>query len=206
VNVEIQANSAFETMVYTVERPEFVEKVKQVSLEYLKDKLLMSEIYPSKMGGSMESDERIQDFARFVAVTAGDILTSQGYKTEGLGAYFESMWCQEHQKFSGMDQHTHPQALIVGFYFLEVPENSSALILHDPRPGKVAVPLDIANQNEISLASSHLNIIPKEGLLVFTNSWLPHSISKNSSNKPLRFVHFNVGLTPHVENNNVEII
>ena len=206
MNNQVLSNPAFETMVYTIERPDFLKTTREVSLEYLKDKALISEVHPSKMGGAMEHDPRIQDFARFTAVTAGDILTSQGYKTDGLGAYFESMWCQEHHKFSGMEQHTHPQVLMVGFYFLDVPENSAALMFHDPRPGKVATPLDLADQNEVTMASNSLNVIPKEGLLVFSNSWLPHSVSKNSSDRPLRFIHFNIGLTLHVPQDDVEVI
>jgi hypothetical protein len=31
---------------------------------------------------------------------------------------------------------------------------------------------------------------------MFTNSWLPHSFTKNPSKKPFKFIHFNVGVMP----------
>jgi hypothetical protein len=57
--------------------------------------------------------------------------------------------------------------------------------------------------------SNMINIEPKEGMLIFTNSWLAHSFSRNASNKNMQFIHFTV--TPQQINNivassNAEII
>lgn len=206
METNIIASVAFETIVYSAEKPEFIAPVREVALETLAHRKTAGDVHPMKMGGSMEQDPRIQDFTQFTAVTAGNILADQGYNTTGLGAYFESMWCQEHDKTSGMEQHTHPQVLIVGFYFLDVPDNSSVLTFHDPRPGKVATPLGISVPDDVTMASNALHVIPKPGLLVFTNSWLPHSVARNRSDLPLRFVHFNIGLAPHVGAGQVEIV
>lgn len=206
MELQLEIMPIFPTFLYAVEKPEFIEQVKVVSYELLSNSEIKSPLYPTKMTGPMQMDGRLQDFARYTAITAGNILTDQGYKTEGQGAYFESMWCQEHHKMSNMEQHTHPNALIVGFFFLDVPPNSSIISFSDPRAGKVATPLDEANNNIISYASNSFYVEPKPGLLLFTNSWLPHSFSRHGNDQPLRFIHFNIGITEHKEHNNVEII
>ena len=148
---ELEAILAFPTHIYTVEKPEFVEKVRERGLRSLAGQKPDNDIYPVVMSGPLEAEPRIQDFCAYVAITAGNILTDQGYKTDGMGAYFQSLWLQEHHKHSGMDQHTHPGALMVGFYFLDVPEGSPAATFFDPRAGKVATGPDEANaQNMVA--------------------------------------------------------
>lgn len=201
----IEAINAFPTDIYAEELPQFVDRVRVVAFDYLKDSEKAHELYPVKMSGSMEMDPRIHDFAAHVAITSGNILADQGYMVDGMGAYFQSMWCQEHHKGSGMDQHTHPGSLMVGFYFIDVPDNSSAITFFDPRPGKVAFPLHEARQEDITYASNAFHMAARPGLLVVTNSWLPHSFTRHGGNKPLRFIHFNIGITEH-QQNNVEVI
>lgn len=206
MNNQLEVIQIFPTFLYVVEKPEFISQVNMVADELLISAQPKHPLYPMKMTGSMEMDDRLQDFAKFTAITAGNILTDQGYKTDGQGAYFESMWCQEHQKMSSMDQHTHPNVLMVGFFFLNAPQNSSVVNFFDPRAGKVATPLEDANQSSLSYASNVFQIEPKPGMLLFANSWLPHSFTRHGSDTPLRFVHFNIGLTQHTIENNVEII
>lgn len=203
---QILASPAFPTMVYTAEKPEFLPSVRTVALEKLAGKEFQSPLYPFRMSDPMEMDERIQDFARFTATTSLDILIDQGYNMEGLNAYFESMWCQEHHKTSSMEQHTHPQVLIVGFYFIDVPDNSPVVSLFDPRPGKVACPLQETQGSDPRLSSNAITIFPRPGLLVFTNSWLPHAVSRNGSDSPFRFIHFNVAVTPAPATDAVEVV
>lgn len=205
---EIIATPVFPSMVYTAEKPEFLQDIKDIAEEKLKGKKIENDLYPFRMSDPMEMEDRVQPFARFTATTALDILIDQGYDLNGLNAYFESMWCQEHHKTSGMEQHTHPQVVIVGFYFLDVPENSPVVSFFDPRPGKVALPLQEKKSDTPRLSSNQINVFPSPGLLVFSNSWLPHSVSRNGSDKPFRFIHFNISLTPAPESQefSVEVI
>ena len=107
------------------------------------------------------------------------------------------MWTQEHYKHSSMEQHVHGYgAQIVGFYFLEVPEGSSRVIFHDPRAGKVQNDLPERDPNNASIASRMINFEPKPGLLMLTNSWLAHSFTRHASDKPIKFVHFNLNVQP----------
>jgi hypothetical protein len=42
---------------------------------------------------------------------------------------------------------------LVGFYFLDLPENSSRLVIHDPRPGKVQIDLPEYDEKNVTFAS-----------------------------------------------------
>lgn len=203
--MQLETTLAFPTHIYSVEKPEFIKQVKLVAMDALGNKPIENDIYPVRMSDPLQDDQRLFEFAKFTAITAGNVLTDQGYATANMGAYFESMWCQEHHKHSGMDQHTHPGVLMVGFYFLDVPKDSSVLTFFDPRPGKIATGPAEKDLSDMTYASAGFHFVPRPGLLLFTNSWLPHALTRHAGTEPLRFIHFNIGLADHVQAD-VEII
>lgn len=106
---------------------------------------------------------------------------------------FTEMWTQEHHKHSAMDAHVHGfGSQIVGFYFLETPEDCSRVVFHDPRAAKVQIDLPEQDVNMATPASKMINFQPKPGLMIFANSWLMHSFTRHASDKPIKFVHFNL--------------
>jgi uncharacterized protein (TIGR02466 family) len=183
----------FQSSVSILEKPEFVDIVASVANDKLEEN--RKEIYPVRMTGNLFNDPRLSNFVEFVATSAWDILTYQGYATDNMGMFFTEMWVQEHHKHSLMEQHIHGAgSQIIGFYFLNAPENCSSVIFHDPRPGKVQTNLPEKDGIKATLASNMINFTPKPGMLMFANSWLPHSFSRHGSNEPLMFVHFNLGV------------
>jgi len=145
------------------------------------------------MTEGLNQDPRMLEFSNYVAQTAWNILNEQGYKVQHLTTYFSDMWCQEHYKNSLMEQHVHGNGTqIVGFYFLDSPENCSKVVFHDSRAGKVQSSLNEHNSNFATPASIAVNYEAKEGTLMLTNAWMPHSFTRHSSEKPMRFIHFNI--------------
>lgn len=200
----------FVSSIYTVKKPEFLDAVRESALKALAaEKPDINEIYPVRMSGDISQDPSIQGFCEYVAITALQILSDQGYNVEGKAAFFTEMWCQEHHKFSQMDQHVHHSGVqIAGFYFLDTPENGSVATFHDPRAGKVQLGITEKNLGEITPASNSFHFGPEPGQLLLTNAWLPHSFTKNANNSPSRFVHFNIALTEntHAQTCQVEVI
>ena len=182
----------------------------KISKKFLNNKKKETELncnYPVYMTDSFIGEPDIQDFSNFVAQCAWSILDGQGYAMNNFGTYFTEMWCQEHHHLSSMERHIHGDgAVISGFYFLSCPPNSCKVIYHDQRDSKVITSLPEKNPNEATHASNSINFVPKEGMLMLANSWLPHSFSKNESNKPMSFIHFNLAVAPVQEKQNVEII
>ena len=193
----IDANIYFPTIVYQIEKPEFLEAVGKVAEEELvkaREKKL-NEIYPVHMTGNLFDKTDILPFQYYVGGTALNLLNEQGYNLEGFETYFSELWCQEHYKHSAMDQHVHGAgSQIVGFYFLEAPENCSKVVFHDPRAGKPLVSWNEKDMANATFASNAINFTPKAGLLMFTNAWLPHSFTRHEAETPIKFIHFNIGL------------
>lgn len=201
----------FASSVYELKKPIFLESVNSVSNAYLeKDKIFSSEldkIHPVRMTEHYFNDHRIKDFSNYVVQTSWNILKNQGYAMQDKQTFFLEMWTQEHHKTSDMQQHIHGNnAQIVAFYFLNTPKDSSKLVFHDSRLAKIISNLPEENVNNATNASTMVNFTPEAGTLFLTNSYIPHSFSRNKSEEPLRFVHMSIGVSNIQNNYEPEII
>ena len=197
-NEQLQEYHYFTSAVYTIKKPEYLKVATIVSNEYLnkaKKEVKLHEIYPIYQTENFNNDPRLNDFAAYIASTGWNILSHQGYGMNPFLVTVNEMWCQEHHKYSGQEEHIHGfGSQISGFYFLQCPENSSRPIIHDPRPAKQYANLYEKDMSKATYASLAINFTPEEGTLMFSNSWLPHSFTRNESEKPFKFIHFNLGI------------
>jgi len=195
-NTQLQVAYHFPCPIYLIERPDFLEVVNAVSeeaLEVVKKERDLNEIYPVHMTGNYFADPRMAGFSEFVGATAWNILNEQGYAMQDKAVSFTEMWTQEHHKHSAMDAHVHGfGSQIVGFYFLETPEDCSRVVFHDPRAAKVQIDLPEQDMSAATPASKMINFTPKPGLMIFANSWLMHSFTRHAAELPIKFVHFNL--------------
>lgn len=193
----------FPTPVYTIKKEEFLVDARTVFNEHIsaikkeqkgkKDKLA-EQLYPVTMTGNL-FDPRLDKLLSYIAGTAWNILQGQGFKMVDKVTFFTEFWGQEHHKHSAMDEHVHPYgAQIVGFYFIDVPPESSRIVVHDPRPGKVMAHMPEDNAANVTEASNMINFVAEPGMMFFANSWVPHSFTRHGSLKPLKFIHFNIGV------------
>jgi uncharacterized protein (TIGR02466 family) len=199
-NTQLQVAHHFPCPIYIIERPDFLEEVNEIaeeSLEIQRKERDLNEIYPVYMTDNFFSDPRMAGFTEFVGGTAWNILNEQGYAMGDKAVSFTEMWTQEHHKHSAMSAHVHGYgSQIVGFYFLETPENCSNVVFHDPRAAKVQIDLPEQDVNVATPASRMINFRPKPGMMIFSNSWLSHSFTRHAADKPIKFVHFNLTVIP----------
>lgn len=197
-NTQLSVAMHFPCPIYLIERPDFLGVVNEVSEEALAaqhQQRKVDDIYPVMMSGNYFADPRLAKFTEFVGATSWNILAEQGYFMQDKVVAFTEMWTQEHHKQSSMEQHTHGfGSQIVGFYFLDVPENPSRVVFHDPRAGKVQIDLPETDMNQVTIASKMINFEPKPGLMIFANAWLAHSFTRHAADKPIKFVHFNLAV------------
>ena len=209
----------FAAPVYFIEKPEFLETAKFVSKKYLtqakKDKPkddLMNKLFPVTMSSSFFHEEQVRSLVRYIAHTSWNILAGQGYAMDNHEVFLMDFWAQEHHMRSSNEEHVHGfGSQITGFYILDAPEDCSRITVFDPRPGKKQINLPESDTSKVSQASLAVNYIPKAGDLYFLNSWLPHGFTRHGSEKPLKFIHFNLGsrfvqTPPKAQDNNVEVI
>jgi hypothetical protein len=196
---QLEIFSYFPSTVYTIKKLNFLDQVRAVSQEGLakrrKEQPKLDPMYPLYQTDNLFTDPRMADFCNYVGSTGWNILQSQGYDMNNKNVYFMEMWCQEHHKHSAMDEHVHGfGAQLVGFYFLDTPKDCQKIVINDPRPAKKQINLPETDMAKVTYASNAVNFTPEPGLLFFANSWIPHAFSRHASTKPIRFIHFTMGV------------
>ena len=187
-----EENFFYPSSVYKLKKPSFLERVRE-SFETI-NKSVPDEIYPLSHTDNFLHETALGDFFSYLLSTSWNILSNQGYNVDNYGLYFTECWGQIHNKYSGHEIHTHAfQSVISGFYFVEIPDNSFKIVLNDPRSGKIQNNLYEKNVNVISAATTLIHLTPEVGDLYFMNSWFPHGFTRNRSDIPVKFVHFNIG-------------
>jgi uncharacterized protein (TIGR02466 family) len=143
---------------------------------------------------SFENDDRIINLRTEIIKRSEYFLDSQGYDISNYDLFFTELWAQEHHKSSSQEKHVHHNTILSGVYFLQCPENGCRFIIHEPRPAKeYGIFLPEKDVNNVTQASTVINFIPEPGELMLFNSHLPHSFTRNSSDIPCKFIHFNIG-------------
>lgn len=199
-SLQLEVHNYFVTPLYALQQDQYLDKVRSVVDRVMgpTDRKKLNPLYPVRQSQSLIGEKDMQEFIDFVGSTSAKILASQGINMDLYSVEYHELWCQEHYRHSAMDYHAHSHgSQIVGFYFLDVPRDSGMLCFHDPRAGKQQTTLKEVNPAIPTMASNIINVTARPGLLIFTNSWLAHSLSRHGSNKPLRFIHFNLGVTGH---------
>ena len=191
----INAWHYYTSPIYKFDKPEFLKiasKVCNENFAEVKKTTKLNDIYPLYNTGPLHGDERLNGLVNYVLETSWNILNDQGYNMDLYRMEMYDFWCQEHHYRSGHEKHFH-NSVISGFYFIDTPPEGCRLIIHEPRSTKEFVSLIERDPSQATYASNMINFTPQPGQIIFTNSWLPHSFTKNSSKKPFRMIHFNVG-------------
>ncbi len=197
---EISEGFHFVSAIYNINAPQFLDAATQVANTAITDterQQKQKDLYPAAMSAHLGEDERLKGLSEFLLGYATKILAAQGYNMASVVPVINEFWLQEHFIYSSMDQHVHDRgAQINAFFVIDNAENGCKFCIHDPRPGKVQAGLEQADFNTVTYASNQVFFELKPGTCVLTNSWLPHSFTRNGSNKPTRFFHINIGVKP----------
>ena len=194
----------FASPIFRLSKPEFLNSVTDVFNEYIdkqRNNQCRDNVYPGIMTELLSPDERVEAFLKYISDISWDVLNKQGYNMDLFYTDASEMWGQYHPYLSSMEKHSHGHGTyLTGFYFLNTPENSSKMFVHDPSSIKTYVNLPI--RENAGMVSAYTNIFyePKPGDLIFTNSWVEHSFSRNASQQPYNFIHINVKVVPREQN------
>ncbi len=88
--------------------------------------------------------------------------------------------------------HIHPQSVISGSYYIDVPTAASALKFEDPRLGFFMNTPGVKPKAK-KTNMRFFSLKPKAGELVLFESWLKHEVPLNQSKKPRISISFNYG-------------
>ncbi|MBL8544917.1 MAG: hypothetical protein JNL81_00545 [Hyphomonadaceae bacterium] len=104
----------------------------------------------------------------------------------------DSIWINVLEPNGVHTSHIHPHSVLSGTYYVDVPNNASALKLEDPRHAMMmAAPkrLDDAPENE----RTFVYIAPKAGEVLMWESFVRHEVPMNQARKSRVSVSFNYG-------------
>ena len=104
----------------------------------------------------------------------------------------DSIWINVLEPHGVHTSHIHPHSVLSGTYYVEVPNNASALKLEDPRhPLMMTAPerRDDAPESE----RTFVYVTPKAGEVLMWESFIRHEVPMNLARKPRVSVSFNYG-------------
>ena len=204
----------FSTPVYTIEKPEWVNKANKATDKYIKEseKRLQPEFKKRKqfLGNKdylkvkdhglsyhstpLNGDPNLVELENYVGATAWNLLDEWGYDMSQYSLYFTEFWVQEFAKQGGghHSTHVHWDNHISGFYFLKCNDKTSYPIFHDPRAGAMMTKLPQKEKNKITPMNDQVYYKPKPGTLVFFPAYVPHEFAVDMGVEPFRFIHFNL--------------
>ena len=87
------------------------------------------------------------------------------------------------------ERHPHPMSMISGVFYLQAPEGSSPIRIHDPREFQKILQFSITEPKPTNLRT--IEFEAKAGELILFESWLEHSVPKNKSKKDRIALVFN---------------
>jgi uncharacterized protein (TIGR02466 family) len=89
-------------------------------------------------------------------------------------------WINLHDPGGFNTLHSHPNVLLSGTYYLQVPDGAGPLVFRDPRPGVVLVSFD---GNGVHCRELEV-LQPKVGQLIVFANWLEHRVEPNEGCEP----------------------
>jgi uncharacterized protein (TIGR02466 family) len=103
-------------------------------------------------------------------------------------------WLQYNQPGSYFVRHDHYGALISGVLYLEVPENSGAILFHNPLETRRVTNtfFDRIKKEENEYNFSHVKYEPIVGEMLIFESWLQHTVQQNHSTENRISISFNI--------------
>ena len=198
----------FASPVYVEEKPEWVEKLDNLSNSYIKqarddqkenNKERLKHGYKNDIGMTyhshpLEPDENFRFFHDYVAQKSRWCLDDMGYAMDNYSLVYTESWVQEFS-FNGAGHHwfhTHGNNHISGFYFLKCSDKTSRPFFQDPRTAHVPLKLKEKDSTKITNANDIINYNVQPGTLMLFPAYMSHAYMVDHGLEPFRFIHINI--------------
>jgi uncharacterized protein (TIGR02466 family) len=142
----------------------------------LTDQLNYKSTYHADAG--IEQYDDVKPFLEYIRIVADEYLEKAGYDLSKF-SLTAKVFVSEMQHGDFHNTHIHPNCVLSGILYLQVPENSAPIIFYDSRSAKNMLTLPVISETLIN--QREIPIFPKPGMLLLWESWLMHSVPKNYS-------------------------
>ena len=129
----------------------------------------------------------LKEFSKCILDATNFIFKQLKVPEEECFGELDTMWYNICPKGGFNAVHVHPGAFLSGVYYLQTPEGSGDLVLHDPRKASQSS----REPGHIARPSLH-HFKPQIGDVLIFPAWLEHSVEPNYSNEDRISISFNI--------------
>ena len=155
------------------------ESAKEVVLPAPQESVVTSYYRPE---ASILADAKLEELERFVLMAGKDYL-EQTLKLPPRKLEIADSWINVFPPGAQESQHTHDGRLLSCTYYVDAPENCGYLVFPDPIAVRRSYREFTGTTGEELLTRPEIAIEPRPGRLVMFESWMPHAIQCNKSDK-----------------------
>jgi uncharacterized protein (TIGR02466 family) len=115
---------------------------------------------------------------------------ASGFNISKKALKMNTIWVNIMPKGAFHTSHIHPQSVISGTLYVDMPAQASAIKFEDPRLGLLMNAPQV-KPNSAKSNAHFFEISPKAGDLILFESWLKHEVPLNQSRSPRISISFN---------------
>ncbi len=140
-------------------------------------------------------DPLLADLFHWIAACCQGAVQEWGWDLRAATPTFNNAWAMVNRQGHSTRAHLHPNSLLSGVVYLQVPEGSGAIAFLDPRAGaQMLVPPWLAAADEG--VQGRVRRLPKLGRLLLFPSWLWHEVEPSGGEGERICISFNLGMRP----------
>ena len=139
---------------------------------------------------SIIADAGLAELEQAIFRAAADFLS--GLKVQAFPIEMERAWINVFRPGAQEAQHSHDGSLLSCTYYVEAPENCGDFVIPDPIGARRCYRGFTGTEGTTLVNMPNVAYKPKAGRLVMFESWLPHSIQCNKSDKDRISLAFNL--------------
>jgi uncharacterized protein (TIGR02466 family) len=183
----------FPTAIASFKIAELAEQMLPVAKKYLADPDMLTNQwgYKNTYGNAIiENSEEIKPYIEFITVKGKEFLEHLGYDSDKIN-FSTEVFVSEMFEGDLHGLHCHPNSLLSGLLYLQVPEGSSSIVFDDPRSFRDHI--DLPKKGSTVNNWSKMHFVPETGLMLMWESWLKHEVPRTNNIDGRITMVFNLG-------------
>lgn len=149
--------------------------------------------HSNECADAMAKDTRLHKFFDYVIMQSRDYMDIMNVDSSEYKFNYPFSFFAKVGKDSSHDNHTHPDSILSGVFYLSCSENTSPIIFNDPRAYyKYINYKPIFGRNDGYYLYPEYVVQPQPGMLLLFPSWLEHEVPKQTSDDDRITLVFNL--------------
>lgn len=175
-------NYCFPTAIFSTMDEKLAEDLLPIAQKYLNDDYYLNKditLYKTTWGSKAFQYPEFEEFRKYVSNLGKQFFAKQGYHNYPNEEFTTFFFINEMLDEQDHPIHAHPNHILSGVLYLQTPEGSAPIVFYDPKPRRKFISREIDFYTDSNRDS--LTFEPKKGLLLMWESWLEHSVVRNTN-------------------------